>query len=332
MKNMSKLLVVTLIISMLIPIVSYAISETTDEKDKEFFVSDKTQACQGGEIALSIDLNLIKFDNFEFILTSNMNLDGITTQDEIETDKDKNQLRIILNKKEMSLDKISLFYKIPEDIEIGSKINLTGLVKEYKDEEVDNNEVQGDNTVQEEQKVTITITVIEKQNEEENKENNKQEDSKQEENSDKENQVVENTKQDQNNTEVQNKSTTSTNKTQISGQGENQNTIQMQKTTTTNSMQTQETNTYNRESNNYLSKLSINGYDLTPEFSKTTNTYFVKVKENVNKITVNAIAEDENATVNVYGNTDLKEGENKVLISVTAENGEVKVYRVYVIK
>ena len=108
---------------------------------------------------------------------------------------------------------------------------------------------------------------------------------------------------------------------------------QMQtKTITSNLAGNQETNTYNGESNNYLSTLEIINLNIIPQFSKTNTTYFINVENNVTQININAQAEDESATVNIYGNDNLQEGENKVLISVTAENGEVKTYRIYVTK
>lgn len=93
-----------------------------------------------------------------------------------------------------------------------------------------------------------------------------------------------------------------------------------------------ETNTYKGESNNYLSKLKISGYDISPKFDKTNNTYFITIDKGVEKIDITAKAEVSSATVTVYGNTNLKSGTNKILINVTAENGDVKTYRIYVTK
>ena len=53
---------------------------------------------------------------------------------------------------------------------------------------------------------------------------------------------------------------------------------------------------------------------------------------NVSNININAIAEDDSAKVTVYGNNNIKSGKNKVLISVTSENGNVRFYRVFVNK
>jgi hypothetical protein len=95
---------------------------------------------------------------------------------------------------------------------------------------------------------------------------------------------------------------------------------------------TTNTVTYKGDSNNYLSTLSISGYDFTTEFSKTNTTYFVNVDSSVEKLSITATAEDSTATVSIYGNSDLKEGNNKILVTVTADNGDIKTYRIYAVK
>ena len=95
------------------------------------------------------------------------------------------------------------------------------------------------------------------------------------------------------------------------------------------STSTQETVVYNGSSNNYLSTLEVSGYNLNTNFSKTNSTYFITAKDTTN-LNITANAEDSTATVKVYGDGELTEGTNKVLISVTAENGNVRTYRIYV--
>lgn len=97
-------------------------------------------------------------------------------------------------------------------------------------------------------------------------------------------------------------------------------------TTTT----TDTTTTYQGSYNNYLESLSVTDYDFQSDFQKTYDTYFVTVPNDVTDVTVNAEADDSDATVAVTGNSDLEVGINKVLISVTAENGNVRTYRIYV--
>lgn len=95
---------------------------------------------------------------------------------------------------------------------------------------------------------------------------------------------------------------------------------------------TTNTITYKGSANNYLATLSVEGYDFTRDFNKTRDTYFVQVDEDVNSLTVTAKAEDDTADVVVTGQTELNAGQNKILVRVTAENDEVRIYRIYVYK
>lgn len=70
-----------------------------------------------------------------------------------------------------------------------------------------------------------------------------------------------------------------------------------------------------------LETLAIENYVLTPEFDTNETNYTVNVSNNTNNLNILAIASDMNAKVNVTGNTNLKYGNNKVVITVTAENG-----------
>ena len=70
-----------------------------------------------------------------------------------------------------------------------------------------------------------------------------------------------------------------------------------------------------------LETLAIENYVLTPEFDVNETNYTVNVSNNTNNLNILAIASDMNAKVNVTGNTNLKYGNNKVVITVTAENG-----------
>lgn len=89
---------------------------------------------------------------------------------------------------------------------------------------------------------------------------------------------------------------------------------------------------YSGSANNYLKSLSVRGLDLSSGFHKTNTSYFLTVDAKTSNLTVSAKADDGKATVVVAGNTELKNGMNKVLISVTAENGAVRYYRIYVTK
>ena len=93
---------------------------------------------------------------------------------------------------------------------------------------------------------------------------------------------------------------------------------------------TQSKTTYTGSADNYLEKLSVKGYDFTQDFHKTNDTYFLTVESGVESIDVTAEASDDDAEVIITGTDELTTGRNKVMVSVTAENGDVRVYRIYV--
>lgn len=91
--------------------------------------------------------------------------------------------------------------------------------------------------------------------------------------------------------------------------------------------------TYKGSQNNYLKSLSITGIEFKNEFKKTTADYFARLEDDdLEKVTVNAVAEDSTAIVTIYGNTNLKDGKNKIMINVTADNGDIRIYRIYLTK
>ncbi len=88
--------------------------------------------------------------------------------------------------------------------------------------------------------------------------------------------------------------------------------------------------TYNGSQNNYLSTLSISGVEFESAFKKTTSDYFATVDSTVTSVNVTATAEDSSAVVTVYGDANLTAGRNKVLINVTAEDGSIRTYRIFI--
>ncbi len=83
-------------------------------------------------------------------------------------------------------------------------------------------------------------------------------------------------------------------------------------------------------SDNNLASLSINGYSLNPSFNKNTTSYSLTVPNDVNSVTVSAKANDSKARVRGTGKVSLNEGNNKINIVVTAENGNKKTYTINV--
>ena len=85
----------------------------------------------------------------------------------------------------------------------------------------------------------------------------------------------------------------------------------------------------NRSANNFLKSLTIKGQ--TIEFNKGKLEYEITVDKDISELEIEAEAEDEKATVKVE-NTELKMGENEILINVTAENETVQTYKIKVIR
>ncbi|MBQ9232888.1 MAG: cadherin-like beta sandwich domain-containing protein, partial [Lachnospiraceae bacterium] len=81
-----------------------------------------------------------------------------------------------------------------------------------------------------------------------------------------------------------------------------------------------------RSSNCNLKSLQISPGTLEPAFSPSITSYYVQVDEDVTSMVVSAVAEDENAATAVRGAGLIEPGANTVTITVTAENGAVKVY------
>lgn len=82
----------------------------------------------------------------------------------------------------------------------------------------------------------------------------------------------------------------------------------------------------NRSSNNNLASLSISEGQLSPAFSSDVTEYSVELASSVSSITVNASASDSKASVSGTGEISLNAGDNRIEITVTAENGNPKLY------
>lgn len=91
-----------------------------------------------------------------------------------------------------------------------------------------------------------------------------------------------------------------------------------------------ETNTTNKDYINYLSKLEIEGYRI--DFNKHQSIYTLDIPKEVNSLNINAISESNTAKVEITGADNLEENHNKVIIKVTAKNGDEKKYIINVTK
>lgn len=84
-------------------------------------------------------------------------------------------------------------------------------------------------------------------------------------------------------------------------------------------------------SNNNLKSLEVEGYAISPEFSKDVYEYSLEVPNGTTSVVINAGREDSTAKISGSGELEVIEGINKLEVKVTAENGNVKVYTINVL-
>ncbi len=88
----------------------------------------------------------------------------------------------------------------------------------------------------------------------------------------------------------------------------------------------------NKSNAKQLSSLTVDQYKLEPDFNPDITEYSLTVGKDVEDLVIDAVAADENATVEITGNNGLLLGENTVNIKVTAEDGTVRTYKINVTK
>lgn len=79
-----------------------------------------------------------------------------------------------------------------------------------------------------------------------------------------------------------------------------------------------------------LKSLKINGYALNEVFNKDTLKYTADIPYEIDTLTIDAVLEDENATLTITGNKNLKVGNNSVKVVVEDENGNSRTYVIVV--
>ena len=98
----------------------------------------------------------------------------------------------------------------------------------------------------------------------------------------------------------------------------------------------QNTNTYKiyitktndlEKANTNLETLAVENTFLYPSFDTTITEYKIEVSKDTENLNILAIPEDEKAKVTIEGNTNIKIGDNPILINVLAEDGVT--YRKY---
>lgn len=82
----------------------------------------------------------------------------------------------------------------------------------------------------------------------------------------------------------------------------------------------------NRSKNSNLSKLTINGKEIT----RTDNSYVYEVSNYISSVEINGVCEDGKASLSGIGKKDLNVGDNSFDVVVTAENGSSTTYKVVI--
>ncbi len=299
-------------ILLLLIIMGMHISSAIDNTNKkEFFKVNKLEINPEETLEMIFDITTLEYDNFKIVLNSDIDVKDIYAKDNsnITVANNTNAINIEVDKTKMNLNEIKLYYPISKDIAIGTKIQFKAQILIDKETE------EKENTSEVVEEVTKIITVIEKEDKKEEIENDK---NKAEENN--------NTKNSNSNLEKQ---ATSNKTNNINNQKITVNTKTNQSTSGGMANGNNETQAiYNGSDNNYLSELGIEGVELNTQFNKEKETYFININ-NTNAIDITAIAEDSKAKVKITGNTNIINGQNKILISVTAENGNVRYYRIF---
>ena len=307
-----------------------------------FFEVSTNEITLGETLEMTFNLDKIEYDNFKIILNSNIDTGEIYTEENVKIEENSDAIVIEVDKNKLSLGKIKLCYSVTEDMGINTIIQLKAQVK--IEEEVETQDDGGNTVVQKQEKVVLeesqNVTIAQENIEKDNIQKNN--DNEQKDNTQKniDNEQKDDTQKEQNTETKLKPSNSNENTSQNSSQNlsntkaksGNTNVGSSSASGKQSSLQSggkNETATYNGSNNNYLKKLKVKGLDLNTTFNKENTTYFVNVN-GTSSIKITAIAEDDSAKVTVAGNDSISEGTNKILIIVTAENGDVRYYRIFV--
>lgn len=297
---------VKLISIFLIVLLFFSISFVYAENEQDEIVFAKNSEVDITEnIEIILNIEKIEYSNFLVTVESDLDMDQLEETDELEVTKNSDNVQINIDKETTTLNQLTLSYKIPENYNIGDNIVFNISIKNNESEEEilkvveikivdkteENNELNEITPSNNNENVNVNVNVNDRNI---NNENNEKE------------QVQDNFSQ---NVKMSTQSSFSNG---------------------TNERQNAETITYNGSSNNYLSDLYVTGYDFTESFNKDNETYFLTVNNDVSSLTTVAVPEEEKSTVKIYGNEEINVGTNKILVTVTAEDGSIRNYRIYV--
>lgn len=327
-KSLKIILTIILLLALLLPITySYAIAKE-EPSEKQFFEISNLEVTKSEKVEMIFNLDVIQYKEFIFELQSNEDIENveISQNDNVSAEKNNNEIIMEINKENTNVNTINLYYSIPENKKVGDTIKFVATITNITKDKSEETEL--DQTKQETQSIELEVKIIEEKPEESKDENkgDVKTDKKEEQqipNID-ENKINDKQEITQSQNQIKN-NVISTNQTGA---------IQNMSTSNSNSSKSNNSQTvnvtYNGSDNNYLSELSVGGYTLNKDFSKENTTYFITVENEIENLDISAVVEDDTATRCIYGNENLTEGTNKILISVTAENGNVRNYRIYV--
>lgn len=109
--------------------------------------------------------------------------------------------------------------------------------------------------------------------------------------------------------------------------------VQIVKEQTKLEKETEEQGTNSQSDNATLQVLRLNKEGITPNFDKEIHEYYITIPNSINDIEVIAISENPNATIEIIGNTNLKQGINLIIIKVISEDKtQNKIYTIQVTK
>ena len=341
MKNKIQFCLVFFMIMIMLVAPVYATSNL--EEKKSFFEITNSELTINDKVEMIINVEQIKYEKSIIEISTSENIENIEIEENenIDVEIKNDEICMEIDKSICNLDTISLIYNIPNNKKVGDTIKFIVNVKNYEDfDEFETLELEV-NLIEEKQ-------IVEK---DENLSDDLQEDVKTDDkiinDVDTNKEEKENTEQSNQNSknelekntieipDIRNEFTTQAQSKSVISSSDSNNSGGQNNTKTALSSSTvneEQAVIYKGSYNNYLSELSVEGYSLNKSFSKENNTYFVNVSNDVESLNITAIAEESTGVVCIYGNKNLKIGTNKILISVTAENGNVRNYRIYVIK
>lgn len=317
------LIVIGIVVLTIAVVVPFSYSEKVGN---QFFVVTKNNVQQGEKIEMTVNVNNIDYNLSKITLVTDLDIDDVYEDEEnVELQKEDGDIAITINKDEFDLDKINLYYTIPEETQVGTVFTIVATVTNLENEEDILVSTASVNVVEKVDEKIDDSAKEEKNINEKNSESNKNINSKESKNVSIEKQEPSNSLSNQQTSNNKSK----TNSTSSNSKSTSSTSISNKEITKSKS---QNEVTYNGSSNNYLSQLLVEGYSLNKEFNKESTFYFVKTESNVSSLNIQATAEESTATVCISGADNLKSGINKILISVTSESGEVRTYKICAIQ